>query len=153
MVAEWRRVDPAKRGRLAEIAMRVAYITSAMNYDSQMTVEAVRCALEFVEWQEAIRGSYQAGLGDGVDAQCTNAILSVLEKLPPGAWIKWRELAGKKNWYRKYSARTLSATRDALAKSGMTIEETVLEEGEDGRQRKKKTGRLRLHQGAEETSE
>jgi hypothetical protein len=146
MVSDWRRVDAAVRGRLAEIAMRVAYISSAMNQDGEMTTEAVRCALEFVEWQEAIRGNYKAGMGDSLDAQCTNAILSVLEKLEPGVWIRWKDVATKKNWYRKFSARTLSATRDALAKSGATVEETI--EDEDGRP--KRTGRIRLHMGTAE---
>lgn len=137
MMKEWRRVEPIGRGRLGEIAMRIAYITSAMNHDPEVTAEAMRCALEFCEWQEWIRTSYKAGLGDTIDAQCTNAILTVLEKLEPGMWIRWKEVAAKKNWYRKFSARTLSSTRDALTKSGMTIEE---ETGNPP----KRTGRIRL---------
>ena len=137
MMKEWRRVEPIGRGRLGEIAMRIAYITSAMNHDPEVTAEAMRCALEFCEWQEWIRTAYKAGLGDTIDAQCTNAILTVLEKLEPGEWIRWKEVAAKRNWYRKFSARTLSSTRDALTKSGMTIEE---EKGNPP----KRTGRIRL---------
>lgn len=137
MMKEWRRVEPIGRGRLGEIAMRIAYITSAMNHDPEVTAEAMRCALEFCDWQEWIRTAYKAGLGDTIDAQCTNAILTVLEKLEPGMWIRWKDVAAKKNWYRKFSARTLSSTRDALAKSGMTVEE---ETGEPT----KRTGRIRL---------
>ena len=84
MLEQWRDVDTKTRGRLGEIALRIAYITSAANHDSEVTVESMRCALEFVRWQEAIRSAYKAGLGDAIDAQCTNAILSVLEKLEPG---------------------------------------------------------------------
>ena len=55
-------------------------------------------------------------------------------------WVRWRDLAAKKNWYKKFTARVLSGTRDALAKSGYTIEETVKDE--EGRP--KRTGRFRL---------
>jgi hypothetical protein len=146
MMKEWRAVEPIGRGRLGEIAMRIAYITSAMNHDVEMTEEAMRAALAFCEWQEWIRTTYKAGLGDSDDAKCTAAILGVLEKLEPGMWIRWRELAAKKNWYKKFSARTLSATRDALHKSGFTIEEVV--DDEDGKP--KRTGRFRLRVGADD---
>lgn len=139
MMKEWRGVEPVGRGRLGEIAMRVAYITSAMNHDPEVTEQAMKAALEFCGWQERIRAGYKAGLGDSEDAKCTAAILAVLEKLEPGTWIRWRELATKKNWYRKFSARTLSSTRDALHKSGFTVEEIVDTEGAP-----KRTGRLRL---------
>lgn len=145
---EWREIEPIGRGRLGEIAMRVAYITSAMNHDPEVTEEAMRAALNFCAWQEWIRSNYKAGLGDSEDAKCTAAILAILEKLEPGTWIRWRELAGKKNWYRKFSARTLSSTRDALAKSGFTIEETV---GDDNGA-PKRTGRLRLRVGEDDST-
>ena len=140
MVNEWRDVEPVGRGRLAEIALRIAYITASANHDTEVTVEAVKAALEFCEWQEFIRAGYKAGMGDSVDALCTNAILTVLEKLEPGVWIKWKTIAGAKNWYRKFGSRVLSATRDALSKSGHTIEETI----EDEDSHLKRTGRLRL---------
>ena len=147
MMKEWRAVEPIGRGRLGEIAMRVAYITSAMNHDPEITEKAMACALEFVEWQEWIRTNYKAGLGDSDDAKCTGAILGVLEKLEPGTWIRWRELAAKKNWYKKFSARTLSSTRDALHKSGFTVEETV----DDENGAPKRTGRLRLRVGEDDS--
>lgn len=145
MLEEWRDVDAKTRGRLGEIALRIAYITSAANHDSEVTTESMRCALEFVQWQEAIRSAYKAGLGDAIDAQCTNAILTVLEKLEPGVWIRWKDMASKKNWYRKYGSSVLSRVRDALAKTGFTVEETIEEKDADGRTiGKKRTGRLRL---------
>ena len=140
MMKEWRAIEPIGRGRLGEIAMRIAYITSAMNHDPEMTPEAMKAALEFCDWQEWIRSNYKAGMGDSDDAKCTAAILGVLEKLEPGMWVRWRDLAARKNWYKKYTARVLSGTRDALAKSGYTIEETVKDE--EGRP--KRTGRFRL---------
>jgi hypothetical protein len=145
MLEGWRDVDTKTRGRLGEIALRIAYITSAANHDSEVTVESMRCALEFVQWQEAIRFAYKAGLGDAIDAQCTNAILNVLEKLEPGVWIRWKDMSSKKNWYRKYGSSVLSRVRDALAKTGVTVEETIEEHDGDGRViGKKRTGRLRL---------
>ena len=145
MVDEWREFDRKVRGRLGEIALRIAYITSAANHDTAITIEAMRCALEFCEWQEYIRTTYKAGMGDSPDAICTNAILSILEKVKPGEWVSWRELANKKSWYRKYGGRLLSSTRDAMAKSGLTIEEVIEEDGKPQR-----TGRLRLHMGKSE---
>ena len=41
MMKEWRGIEPIGRGRLGEIAMRIAYITSAMNHDPEMTPEAM----------------------------------------------------------------------------------------------------------------
>ncbi len=139
MLSEWRDQNPEVRGRLGEIALRVAYVSAAANHDKEINEVSMRAALEFVTWQESIRVGYRAGMGEGTDAQCTNAILSVLEKVE-GKWIKWREVAVKKNWYRKYGSRVLSATRDSLLKSGMTIEETT--DDEDGKP--KRTGRIRL---------
>lgn len=92
-----------------------------------------------------IRFAYKAGLGDAIDAQATGAILTVLEKLEPGVWIRWKDMSSKKNWYRKYGSSVLSRVRDALAKTGVTVEETIEEHDGDGRVTgKKRTGRLRL---------
>jgi hypothetical protein len=139
MVRQWRAVDPRVRGRLGELALRVAYITASANHDSKISVECMQKALEFVEWQEAIRCTYKAGMGDALDAICTNAILTTLERNPT-KWIKWREVAAKKGWYRKYGASLLGRVRESLAKTGITIEET--EDGDNGRP--KRTGRIRL---------
>ena len=148
MMNEWRDIDPVGRGRLAEIALRIAYISSSANHDDEITVEAMTAALEFCRWQEVIRINYKAGLGDGADALCTSAILNVLEKLEPGVWIRWKETASKKNWYRKYGSRTLASCRDALFRSGITVEETV--EEDDGKP--KRTGRLRLRWDGDEVN-
>ena len=78
-------------------------------------------------------------MGDSVDALCTNAILTVLEKLEPGVWIKWKTIAGAE-FIHKFGSRVLSATRNTLSKSGHTIEETI----EDEDSHLKRTGRLRL---------
>ena len=145
LLGEWRDESPEARGRLGEIALRVAYISAAANQDEEVSEECMRAALEFAAWQEAIRSGYRAGLGEGVDALATNAILNVLEKVE-GKWIVWREVAQKKNWYRKFGAAALSRVRDSLAKSGMTVEEA--EEDEKGRPRR--TGRLRLRKAEDE---
>lgn len=141
MLTEWRDENPAARGRLGEMALRVAYISAAASQEDEIGEECMRAALEFAAWQEAVRSGYKAGLGEGYDAQATNAILNVLEKVD-GKWVVWREVAQRKNWYRKFGAAVLSRVRDSLARSGMTVEET--QEDEYGRQRR--TGRLRLRQ-------
>jgi hypothetical protein len=141
MVDRWLSSQPGRAGRLGEIALRVAYISCALNQDTEITVEALECALKFAEWQERIRSGYKAGLGDTLDAQCTNAVLTALEAVEPGSWVRWSDIAAKKSWYRRFSARTLSATRDALAKTGATVEE--MGEDENGKPTKR-TGRIRL---------
>jgi hypothetical protein len=146
MLAEWRDEDPAARGRLGEVALRVAYISGAANHDKEVSEECMHAALEFVAWQEAIRSGYRAGVGEGLDALATNAILNVLEKVD-GKWIVWREVAQKKNWYRKFGAAALSRVRESLSKSGMTVEETE----EDEKSRPRRTGRLRLRKAEDDS--
>ena len=139
MLARWRDTNPVSRGRLGEIALRIAYITAAANHDKTISTECMRCALEFAEWQESIRAGYRPGMGDAIDAQATNAILMVLEQLD-GKWVSWRELSTKKNWYRKYGASTLRRVREALQATGVTVEETI--DLDNGKQQR--TGQIRL---------
>lgn len=139
MMTAWRDTDLKNRARLAEIAMRVAYIQSAANHDHEITKESMACALQLVEWQQVIRGTYKASLGDTQDSQATNAIIDVLEKMHEDKWLRWRDIASKKSWYRKYGAGTLNRVREALVRSGMMMEESV---GEGDNRRK--TGLIRL---------
>ena len=124
-----------------------AIVNATVNDDLKDAVKALFRKGDIVEvraWDK--NHTVYTGLGDSEDAKCTAAILGVLEKLEPGVWIRWREMATRKNWYKKFSARTLSGTRDALAKSGATVEETV----EDGTGAPKRTGRLRLRYDGDE---
>jgi hypothetical protein len=135
MLADWRRVDPKGRGRLAEIGLRVAYISALGNGDQILTEESLLKALLLMEWQERVRQYYLPGLGDGLDAQATNAILNALGE-KPGQWFYWRRLSTARNWYRKFGSRTISMARECLYKTGITREE--LDEGS------RRTGRLML---------
>src|SRR5208282_5219655 len=144
MLAAWG-AHNTDRHRLGETALRVAYISATANQDKFISEACMGAALEFAEWQEAIRGRYKPGLGEGDRARATAAILNVLEAVQ-GKWIQWREVATKKNWYRKFGAGVISQARDSLARSGMTVEET--EESENGRQRR--TGRVRLRTAEDE---
>lgn len=96
LLAAWRDKSSASRGRLGEIALRIAYISAAANQDEEVNEECMRAALVFAEWQEAIRSGYKAGLGDTLDAIATNAILIMLEKAG-GKWVAWRRVAQRKN--------------------------------------------------------
>jgi hypothetical protein len=138
-MSEWRDAEKG-RGRLAEIALRIGYITAAANHDKEITKKGMRCALEFAEWQEAIRENYKAGIGDAIDAQCTDAILSILEQIGGDKWVNFRDLARKRNWYRKFGAPVLRRVRESLQATGLTIEETV-DADSTGRQKRTASGR------------
>src|SRR5207248_703389 len=46
-------------GRLEEMALRIAVITAAANQESTVTEPCMRAALEFCDWQFAIRQAYK----------------------------------------------------------------------------------------------
>ena len=57
-----------------------------------------------------------------------------------GKWVRWRDAACRKNWYRDYG-KVIADARFALARDGMTVEEMTEPEGNA---RPKRTGRVRL---------
>jgi hypothetical protein len=122
MVHDWRKAEPGlDRGRMGEIALRIAFITACANRDREVTEAGLRCALEFCEWQEQIRAKYQAGVALTLDAKCMEAVLNVFEQLE-GKTVKFSDLAKKKHWYKKYGT-VLSRVRDNLIKDKILVED------------------------------
>jgi hypothetical protein len=78
----WRNAKPDSRARLGEIAMRVAYIASAVNDDSTITNESIDAAFAFVEWQEQIRSVYRPAQGKNEWDECMSTVLDAFEKAP-----------------------------------------------------------------------
>jgi hypothetical protein len=139
-VKVWKRGNPETRRRLGELALRVALITSSMNHDRQITEECLRCAIEFIEWQEAIRAEYSPSETDDLDGRAERAVIRALEKQPD--WIEWRDLCQKNNLHRAAK----SAVRLNRVKKALIYEQIIEEEyemKEDGT-RGERSGRVRL---------
>ena len=107
MAEDWRDAEPAKkRGRLAEIALRVALITSSANHDDEVTAECMQAAIFFMEWQERIKSVYTASTAQNDDAKITCAARcngrsgSRGEEGDTARWVKWSGIARAKNWQR-----------------------------------------------------
>jgi hypothetical protein len=127
-------VEGKDRGRLGEIAMRVALISACANGDTVVNAECLEAALRFGEWQERVREVYKAGVAETLEARCTSAILDVLEaagideetKLPN--WVKIRPIRQAKNWDKKFGGpmlqRVFAAMRSPVAQSSGSTEST-----------------------------
>jgi hypothetical protein len=111
IVNEWAR-GKKSRTRLKEIALRVAFVTAAVNRDQSVTAEALDAAIKLMEWQETIREVYTPAKGADAYEECVNAILDLFEKDPSQAW-KWRDLDRKLHLTRKY-ARVIKTIRNLL---------------------------------------
>jgi hypothetical protein len=100
------------RDRLAEIALRVAYITSAANGDKLVSRESVDAALCLMSWQENIRKVFQPAKGANEAEECVKTVLAAFTK-ENGYSYNWREMGRKHHWYEKF-ARTLAMTKKNL---------------------------------------
>jgi hypothetical protein len=89
------------RDRLAELALRVALITSAVNGDAEITTEAMASALKFMEWQEKIRRVYRPAKGSNEHEECVIEIEDTF-RAAPGRALNWREISQRKNWHRRF---------------------------------------------------
>lgn len=140
MASEWRKVNHEDRRRLAELALRIALITGSLNHESEVTPECMRCALDFVEWQEAVRRKYNPSETDDLDGKAERAVIRALEKYD---WIEWRQLCQRHSLYKAAK----SSVRLNRVKRAMIFEELIEEEHElnsDGSPSKEKTGRVWL---------
>ena len=153
MMKVWRDQDAIRRGRLGEIALRIAVITASANHDSEVSEECMRRALEFMAWQEEIRARYCAGMGIDADAQCTETILaSLAEQHAVGLeWVPFTKLCQNRNWYKKFSSPRISRVRKSLTEEGALLEEykesedkEYDEQGHPKEAKPKKTGRVKL---------
>ena len=102
------------RDRLAENALRVAYVSSAINQDELVSRKALDAALCLMEWQEQIRKVFQPAKGANEAEECMKTVLDAFRNAP-GRWLNWRKVARKHHWYEKYP-RSLLATKRLLEK-------------------------------------
>ena len=141
-VRRWVESEPDRnRGRLGEIACRVALISASANEDKIFTPEGIAAAITFAEWQEAVRARYKAGVARTLDAQLTAEILSYFtHPVLIGRWHNLRAAIKKLDLERKYGPKVMQAVR-ALVQSGSLEAEYMT--GEDGKLTRKPTGFLR----------
>ncbi len=119
LATAWRKAgeaDGKDRDRLAELAKRVALISSSMNQDSEVGVDSMQAALLFMGWQETIRSVYQPSEALTMEAKISELILNGSKV---GVAVKWSRFARNKNLYKKYGARMVASARDGLIKEGL----------------------------------
>jgi hypothetical protein len=126
---EWKAAagEGKERGRLGEIAMRVALLSSCANGDAVITPACMDAAIRFGEWQERVRQAYKAGVAETLEARCTSAILDVLEAagtdedtaLPN--WVKIRPIRQAKNWDKKFGGPMLQRVLASMRSPGGPI--------------------------------
>jgi hypothetical protein len=135
-----------KRGRVAEIAMRIALISAAANGDRTISAECMKAALLFAEWQESVREKYKHGESENMDGKVTEAILNVLEGLRDkdkiSQWVPWWKLANSKGWTRKWGSPTVTRVKASLIAEGTMVEQLI--DPDDSESKRNKTGYVRL---------
>ncbi|MCU1247066.1 MAG: hypothetical protein JWQ49_95 [Edaphobacter sp.] len=146
MLSAWRKAsaEGSERGRIGEIAIRVALISAAANHDSEITEPCMAAALRFAEWQERVRSIYTPSSARNDDAAITGLILAAFEayeKDNPGEWVRFWDIARPSTWYAEYGSAACTRAKQAMINDGFLIEET--EEDERG-VRRKHNPKLRL---------
>lgn len=128
MIAEnWRDANPeVDRARLCENAIRIAYITAAMNKDDTVTEECMQAALFFMEWQEDIRSVYKPSSAmNTTEAQCAEAIKAALNRKDANGKAKllnWRKVY-KNRHLDQFGPVIVARVKKAYIDSGHIIEE------------------------------
>lgn len=144
-VSEGAELKKAPRGRLAERAIRIAYISASANGDTEITKECMDAAMAFTRWQETIVETHTAGVAENLDGKIESAIIDNLKAMCVNGVSKWTnfwQLSNKKNWGKKFGSTNVTRVRDSLIYSGTLIPE--LRDVEEEFSRKNFLGRVRL---------
>ncbi len=171
---KWVDEDRVSRARLGEIALRIAVVTTAADAGgveqtladaeepgfklernakkardgcAYVTEECMRCALEFMEWQEAVRAKYKPSKADTPGGKLAELIAEEFKRLRnedgSHAWASWRDRYRKNNWQRR-DGKGMVIQRDALVDNGVLEQEVEAEYDKHGHvKRNRKTGRYR----------
>jgi hypothetical protein len=114
--------EKAIRGRLGEMALRIAAISAAINGDRLTTRDCMEAALKLVEWQENVRKVYKPSEGNTIDDECAQAIEEAFREeqdgKPNSYYVRWKDMTDRKHWYRKY-ASCLRRVKDMLVDSDL----------------------------------
>ena len=110
-----------KDRRLRELALRVAYVSCAINGDDHVTDESITAAFAFMEWQKRLRIFYQTGKGANEHQNCVETVLEAFRSTP-GLCGNLREMSVAGHWYRRFP-RTLSSVLKLLAMQGVLVKD------------------------------
>ena len=151
LLRAWRNEDPEQgRGRLGEIALRVAVITSGINHEPTVSVDCMRAALNFMEWQEAIRSYYKPSTAEpDKESRCSEAIRNALmnwgeshtgeDGLPE--FRSQKVFYKKGNWWR-YGSGTAMRVLKSFVDTKQIEQESRIEDDGDSK-KAVPTGRIR----------
>ena len=106
----------SKGNRFAENALRVTYITSAINGDTEVGVECVIKAMKFMGWQERLRNVFKPAKGANEYQECVDTVVAAFRE-SPGRAANWSKVARKNRWDRKFP-RSLSSVKRLLEDMG-----------------------------------
>jgi hypothetical protein len=126
------------RGRLQELALRVASVSASANDEDDISDECMQAAFRFCEWQERIRnGGYSPSQSLNIQAQLSESIIEAFVNLSAGRqiWVRWRDVHHNKNWRNRYGSVELNRSFAAALQLGEI--EAEMKDGE-------KTGRYQL---------
>ena len=150
-----------ERGRLTEHMLRVALIQACCNGDREITKGSFEAAMRFAEWQERLRGTFQAGLAENPDAICYSAIHRALEeqhdkqresKVPPKGAHKFEDseseqlkllhfpsIMRSKSYYRRFGSLMINRVKTSMINEGLLreVKEQTVEDLPDGRTKTK----------------
>jgi hypothetical protein len=105
-----------KGNRFLENALRVIYITAAINGDTEVGIDCVLAAWRFMLWQERIRNVFKPAKGANEHQECVDTVVQAFREAP-GRAANWRTLARKKRWDRKFP-RSLASVKRLLEDMG-----------------------------------
>lgn len=112
-----------KDRRLGELALRVAYVTCAINGDDHVTDDSLTAALSLMEWQKRLRIFYQTAKGANEHQDCVETILEAFRRAP-GKCGNWRDMTQRGNWHRKFP-RVFSSMKKMLESQGILCFDTT----------------------------
>jgi hypothetical protein len=146
MAHAWRDMIENGRERLAEIALRVALVTTGMNHDKTITRECMQAALNFMTWQEAIREHFRPSRAEPtIEAKVTEVIERAVSSMVDGEgrskWVSWRRVYKNRNLSR-YGRVVVNRVYKAMVDAGDLIEERVVDEDDDSGKKTKVSGRV-----------
>jgi hypothetical protein len=123
--------------RLDFLLLKVAVLTASANGEEEVSLECMRSAIAFMEWQLRLKEVFQIGMAKNLEAEfstmATDAIHQINEKT--GTYVKWRRLRHDRKWDNKYGASNVTRWMKALIESGGLV--CPIETGENGKKKRK----------------
>jgi hypothetical protein len=112
-LCEWRK-PPIPRCQFH--AKKVAILTASANLEESVTLECVKAACVFMEWQAKLRSMFAAGVAENVEGQFYERAITKLESMAKkGQWFNVTRLSHDLKWSRKFGGRIVASTFKGMA--------------------------------------